>query len=69
MGNDQLNKLYVLYEENKDFQNYVDRYKETHDLLLVDALRHGVVLEYAKTVTDPKYFDDNWRLMRHNGEN
>lgn len=65
---EMLNKMYALYEENEKFKEYVDKYRKNRDdILLVDALQHKVVIEYAKTVTDEDYFKEDWRLMRHNG--
>lgn len=65
---EMLYKMYALYEENEKFKEYVDKYRKNRDdMLLVDALQHKVVIEYAKTVTDEDYFKEDWRLMRHNG--
>lgn len=69
MSKDQLNKMYGLYYKNEKFKEYVDKYCKNRDLLLVDALQHNIVIEYGMSVADENYFDEDWRMMRHNGKN
>ena len=37
-----------MYEENKDFRRYVDRYAAQYDLTLEEALLHAVVRNAAE---------------------
>ena len=40
--------LKKMYEENKDFRRYVDRYARQYDLTLEQALSHAVVRNAAE---------------------
>ena len=40
--------LKKMYEENKDFRRYVDRYAAQYDLTLEEALLHAVVRNAAE---------------------
>lgn len=40
--------LWVLYRENKDFHDYVDKYCVKHQITPDEAIRHVVVKAYAE---------------------
>ena len=47
-----LGNMYELYMSNSDIHRYVDRYIAKERISIEEALKHKVVVEYAKYVID-----------------
>ena len=47
-------ELYTLYQSDKDFKEYVDKWADKHDLSIYKVLRFNILEEYAKWLKEVK---------------
>ena len=47
-------ELYTLYQNDKSFKEYVDKWCKKHDLGIFEAFRLNVLQEYAKFLKEGK---------------
>lgn len=45
-------ELYELYQKDKDFKEYVDKWCHNHDLSIFEAFNFNILREYAKYVKE-----------------
>ena len=47
-------ELYNLYQQDKDFKEYVDKWAQNHDLSIYEVFRFNILQEYAKWLREVK---------------
>lgn len=47
-------ELYDLYQRDKDFKEYVDKWAKNHDLSIWEVFRFDILKEYAKWIKEVK---------------
>ena len=60
--------MIALYNNNKKFKDYVDRFCEKHKRTLDEALKEAVVIEYAKTFCEDGGAVSEWDVRVVNRE-
>ena len=47
-------ELYQLYQSDKDFKEYVDKWAQAHELSIFEVFRLDILKEYAKWLKERK---------------
>ena len=47
-------ELYNLYQQDKDFKDYVDKWAQNHNLSIYEVFRFNILQEYAKWLKEVK---------------